>query len=122
MAISKEKKIELIADYSEKLAKSEAVIFTDHRGLTVKLQEDLRRQLWESESSFQVVKNTLLSRALDDAGIEVPQEALDGPTALGYAYEDAAAVVKILAQFAKETDLLTFKGGYVGTESFTPGM
>ena len=69
MAISREKKMELVADYSDKVAKSEAVIFADHTGLTVKAQEALRRQLWESDSSFQVVKNTLLGRALEDAGI-----------------------------------------------------
>jgi len=122
LAITKEKKNELVADYSERLAQSQAVIFTDHRGLTVKAQEALRRQLWESESSFQVVKNTLLSRALQNAGMSVPEEVLTGPTALGYCYEDAAAVVKILTQFAKETDVLTFKGGILRGQYIGPSQ
>lgn len=114
MAISKEKKRELVADYTDKLARSEAVIFTDYSGLSVKGQQKLRRQLWESQSGFQVVKNTLLRRALQDAGMSVPEETLAGPTALGYCFEDVTTVVRVLSDFAKETGFLTFKGGLLG--------
>lgn len=114
MAISKEKKRELVADYADKLARSEAVIFTDYSGLPVKEQQKLRRQLWESQSGFQVVKNTLLRRALQDAGMSVPEETLTRPTALGYCFEDVTTVVKVLSDFAKETEFLTFKGGLLG--------
>lgn len=118
MAISKEKKHELVADYADNLARSEAVIFTDFRGLSVKDQGVLRRQLWESESSFQVVKNSLLQRALDEAGMSVPEDALAGPTAVGYCFSDVANVVKILSDFSKETGFLTFKGGLMGSRYF----
>jgi large subunit ribosomal protein L10 len=116
LAISKEKKQELIANYAEKLARSEAVIFTDYRGLSVKDQERLRRQLWESQSAFQVVKNSLLQRVLKDAGMSVPDGALAGPTALGFCFEDVTTVVKILSGFADETELLAFKGGLLGSQ------
>lgn len=115
MAISKQKKHELVADYADNLARSEAVIFTDFRGLSVKAQGALRRQLWESESAFQVVKNSLLRRALEDAGMSVPEVALTGPTAVGYCFSDAAGVVKILSDFSKDTGTLTFKGGLLGS-------
>lgn len=116
MAISKEKKEKLVAEYADRLARSEAVIFADYRGLSVKNMEKLRRQLWDSESVFQVIKNTLLRRALQDAGLSVPEEALIGPTAVGYCFEDVATVVKTLADFAKDTGILTFKGGVLGTK------
>jgi large subunit ribosomal protein L10 len=116
LAISKKKKQELVADYADRLSRSKAVIFTDYRGLSVKDQENLRRQLWESDSAFQVIKNTLLQRALQDAGMSVPEEALIGPTALGYCFEDVAVVVKILSAFAKETERLAFKGGLLGSQ------
>lgn len=114
MVISKERKQELIADYTDKLTRSEAVIFTDYRGLPVKELERLRRQLRESKSAFQVVKNTLLKRALQEVGLSVPEKILRGPTALSYCFEDATATVKILTEFAKETEVLTFKGGLLG--------
>jgi len=116
LAISKEKKQELIAVYTENLSRSEAVIFTDYRGLSVKAQQHLRRQLWESQSAFQVVKNSLLQRALQDVGLSIPKEALAGPTALGYCFEDVTNVVKILSDFASETELLAFKGGLLGSQ------
>jgi large subunit ribosomal protein L10 len=116
LAISKEKKKELVADYAEKLSRSEAVIFTDYQGLSVKDQQTLRRQLWDIQSGFQVVKNTLLQRALQDAGISVPEGTFAGPTALGYCFEDITGVVKILSAFGKETELLDFKGGLLGNQ------
>lgn len=115
MATSKEKKRQLVADYTDKLTRSEAVIFTDYRGLRVKDLERLRRQLWETKSGFQVVKNTLLERALQDGELAVPEEVLVGPTAIGYCFEDVATVVKTLTDFAKETGVLTFKGGLLGS-------
>jgi large subunit ribosomal protein L10 len=116
LAITKEKKLELVADYADRLSRSEAVIFTDYRGLSVKDQENLRRQLWETRGAFQIVKNTLLRRALQDAGMSVPEETLIGPTALGYCFEDAAEMVKILSEFSKETERLVLKGGLLGTK------
>ena len=115
MAISKEKKQELVASYTDRLKRSEAVVFTDFSGLSVKDQQNLRRKLWESQSAFQVVKNTLLLRALQGVGVSVPEEVLIGPVALGYCFEDVASVVKILAEFRKKTDLLAFKGGLLGS-------
>jgi len=115
LAISKQKKHELVADYAERLARSEAVIFTDFRGLSVNAQGVLRKQLRESQSSFQVVKNRLLLRALTDAGMSVPEETLTGQTAVGYCFQDAAGVVKILADFGKASGFLTFKGGLLGS-------
>lgn len=114
MAISKEKKRELVADYGEKLARSRGVIFTDYSGLSVKQQEVLRSQLAELDSTFQVIKNSLLELALEGAGMSVPSQALQGPTAIGYAYADVPALVKVLADFAKQTELLPFKGGLLG--------
>lgn len=121
MAISKEKKGKLVADYADRLARSEAVIFADYRGLSVKDMERLRRLLWDSESAFQVIKNTLLKRALQDAGLTVPEEVLVGPTAVSYCFENVASVIKVLSDFARDTGALTFKGGLLGTRFVAAG-
>jgi large subunit ribosomal protein L10 len=110
LAISKDKKVELVADYKEKLARSRGVVITGYRGLTVKDQEDLRKRLSDVQGVFQVVKNTLFERALEDAGLSVPGDVMAGPTALGYCLDDVPAVVKVLANVAKESEFLTLRG------------
>lgn len=110
MAISKEKKSELVAEYKDRLAHSRGVVITGYSGLTVKDQEKLRKQLSDVQGAFQVIKNTLFERALQDAGISIPDDALAGPTALGYCYEDVPAVVKVLSSAAKESELLAVRG------------
>jgi len=121
LAISKEKKRELVADYTDRLTRSQAVVFTEYRGIPVRDLERLRRQLSESKSVFQVVKNTLLGRALQDAGLSVPEDVLRGPTAISYCFEDIASAIKTLADFAKETGTLSFKGGLLGSRFIDGG-
>jgi len=110
LAITKEKKGELVADYKEKLARSQGVVFTGYHGLTMKDQEELRKRLTDVQGVFQVVKNTLFERALADAGLSIPGDVMVGPTALGYCLEDVPAVVKVLAAIAKESEFLTLRG------------
>ena len=59
MAITREKKGVIVADYTERLHRSQAVIVTEYRGLTVKQLEALRRELRACESEMVVCKNTL---------------------------------------------------------------
>ena len=110
MAISREKKQQMVAGYVERVSRSEALIFTDYRGLTVAHLSELRQRLREVGGVFQVVKNTLFKRALDEAGISVSMEQLDGPIAVGYCFEDSPPVAKVLVAFAKETQLLKVQG------------
>lgn len=110
MAITKEKKGELVADYKDKLARSRGVVITGYHGLTMKDQEELRRRLSDVQGIFQVVKNTLFERALVDAGFSVPGDVMVGPTALGFCFDDVPAVAKVLANMAKESEFLTLRG------------
>ena len=115
MAITKDKKQQMVADYVERLSKSEAVILTDYRGLTVARMTELRRSLRESDAVFQVVKNTLFGLALEEAGLPKPTEQLQGPVAVGYCFGDAPPVAKALMDFAKETQILQIQGAILGT-------
>jgi large subunit ribosomal protein L10 len=104
----------MVADYVEKVSSSEAVILTDFRGLTVANLTELRRRLRESEGVFQVIKNTLFIRALEEAGIAVPLEHLDGPLAVGYCLGEAPPVAKALMDFARESQILKIQGALLG--------
>lgn len=114
MAITKDKKKQMVADYVDRMSRSRALVLADYRGLTVAGLTDLRRRLREVGGTFQVVKNTLFVRALEEAGIPVPTEPLEGPIAVGYAFEDSPPVAKVLMDFAKETQVLKVHGAIVG--------
>jgi large subunit ribosomal protein L10 len=115
LAISREKKHQMVADYLDKISNSQAMILADYRGLTVAALTDLRRQLRELDGAFQIVKNTLFERALQEAGIPAPAGPLEGPLAVGYCLGEVPPVAKALVDIAGATDVLTIKGAIVGT-------
>lgn len=114
MAISKEKKRQMVADYVDKMSASRAVIFTDYQGLTVAALTQLRGNLREDSGGFQIIKNTLFKLALEEAGLQIPDEQLEGPIAVGYCFEEIPPVAKTLTDFAKETHLLKIRGAMLG--------
>jgi large subunit ribosomal protein L10 len=111
LAISREKKEQLVADYADKLSRSKAFILTDFRGLTVSDMQSLRGKIREAGGGYSIVKNTLAARALEEANLSVPEDMLTGPTAISFAYEEVPALAKILADFAEDSGILQIKGG-----------
>ena len=111
MAISREKKEELIANYADSISRSKAIFLTDYRGLTVSGMESLREKLREAGAGYSIVKNTLAIRALQDANLPVPAGMLKGPTAMSFVYGEVPAIAKILDEFARDTKILQIKGG-----------
>mgnify|MGYP000287751330 CR=1 FL=1 len=114
MAISKEKKQQMVADYVERLSNSQAVIFTDYRGLDVAALTNLRRLLREEQSSYQIIKNTLFQLALEQAELPVPAEYLDGPVAVSYCFEEVPPVAKALVEFGDRAKVLKIRGALLG--------
>jgi large subunit ribosomal protein L10 len=113
-------KVQAVADIKDKLQNSEAVFFTEYRGLTVKAVQDLRRSLRSSGAEYKVVKMTLAKRAADDAGIEGLDEFLVGPTALAFAIADPVATAKALKDFGKTHDVFVLKAGVMAGAILTP--
>lgn len=110
-------KIDKVADLSDKLTKAKSVVLTDYRGLSVAQLDDLRKKVEAAGASYEVTKNTLLSRSL--GGKEIPAEALEGPTATLFAYQDEIAPLKALQDFIKANSLPTVKVGYLGQSLLT---
>lgn len=101
----------------DELSKAKSVIFAEYHGLDANKVNQLRSRIKESGAEFTVAKNTLLKIALDEK--KSPKEAgdqLEGPVATIFAYEDAVAPIKALADFAKEFELPTVKGGIIDGE------
>jgi large subunit ribosomal protein L10 len=113
LAISKDRKLELVGQYKEWLSENNGVVFASYSGITVKELEGLRRKIREIGGEFHVVKNTLIQLALDDAGLNLPQEVLQGTTAIGFTSEDIPGLAKAISDLAKESSAMDIKGGVV---------
>lgn len=115
MAISKAQKEQMVADYVDKMSRSQALILADYRGLNVSTITDLRQKMRETDGVFQVVKNTLFKLALEEAGLPFPAEQMEGPVAVGYCLGEAPPIAKVLMDFAKEAEALEIKGAILGS-------
>jgi large subunit ribosomal protein L10 len=114
LAISREKKEQLVSWYTDLFSRSNAAILTDYRGLTMADITQLRRKLQEIQSDYRVTKNRLMKLALKEAGLPVPEDLLEGPTAAGFCFEEVPAVAKVLVDFSRESKTLIIKGGLLG--------
>ncbi len=118
MAISRQKKETMVAEYVEKLRRSQAMLVTEYRGLTTKQIETLRRELRGCDSELAVSKNTLLCRALTEVGLPAPEALLSGPTAVAFCFNEVAAPAKALTKYAKDSKILVLRGGLMGQSVF----
>jgi len=114
--MNREQKSAAIAEIAGHIDESEAIFAVDYRGITVEQIAELRSKLREADASFKVVKNSLTERAADQAGAEPLKAHLVGPTALTFVRGDVALAAKAVADYAKATQLLPFKGGMMGGE------
>lgn len=120
MAISKQRKQELVEGYADRIKRSQAIILADFRGQPTKSIYQLRTKIRDAQGEFHVVKNTLMIRSLREAGLPVPEQLLQGPTAVAFCFKDAPAVAKALLQFADETKTFVLKGAIMGNSVIDP--
>jgi large subunit ribosomal protein L10 len=120
LAITKERKRELIDQYNQWLKKSQAMILTEYTGLPVSQLDSLRGKLRDAGGEFHIIKNTLGKRAFEEAGLSMPEDYFEGSTAIGFAFEDAPAAAKTLTDFARTSDFLKIKGGFLGERMISP--
>ena len=86
-------------------------IVTEYRGLTVGQMTRLRREIRQASGEYQVIKNTLVRRALKDTAYGDLERLLQGPNGWVFAYDDPVMLTKALVKFANDNDKLTIKGG-----------
>lgn len=103
-------------DLQAALAASKAVIIANYAGLDVASQTELRRLISESGGKFAVAKNTLLKIALTEKLGQLSDDAskaLEGPTAVLWANDDAVVPTKALVKFVEGHDLPEIKIGFL---------
>jgi len=109
--MNRDQKAAVVEQIAADISAAEAIFAIDYRGITVAQADALRGRLRDANANFRVVKNSLTERAADQAGAQALKPLLEGPTALTFVRGDAAAAAKAIADFARTTQLLAFKGG-----------
>jgi len=107
-----------VQEITDSFTESTAAVLTEYRGLSVAKMTELRKALG-ADTTYTVVKNTLTKIAAKDAGLEIDDELLAGPTAVAFIRGDIATAAKGLKEFAKENPLLVIKGGVLEGKTIT---
>ncbi len=114
MAITKDKKTEIVGKVSDIVKGAKTLVFAHFKGLSVADQTEMRKALRAQGVGYTVAKKTLLKRGLDTAGYEGEAPVLDGEIALVYG-EDELAPAREVAVFVKKFgETLSFAGGVFG--------
>jgi len=99
-----------VAELTEDFRNASATVLTEYRGLTVASMKELRRSLG-TDTKYSVVKNTLTKIAAKNAGVDLSDDLLVGPSAVAFIKGDPIDAAKSLKNFQKEHPLLIIKGG-----------
>ena len=119
---AREEKQLVVQELVEKLRVNKGAVLTDYRGISVAKDTDLRAKLRNAGVEYRVVKNTLLIRAAEAAGIDGLTKYLEGPTAIAMSV-DPVAPARVLSEWSKANKLLEIKGGiYEGKVFDQAGM
>lgn len=113
MAISRQRKEEMLAQYAEWFNRSQAVILVQYSGVKVKELDAIRAKIRETGGEFHILKNTLAERAFRDLGVNVPDDFFERSTAATFAFDDVAATTKALADVSKGMEAVKIKGGFM---------
>lgn len=104
-------KVAVVDEVRTELESTDAILFTEYRGLSVADLAELRSDLREAGAQYMVVKNTLARIAARDAGYEDLDDVFVGPTAITFCGDGPVAPAKALRDFAEEHPQLVVKGG-----------
>ena len=115
-----EKKERIVTTLEGLLSKSETLVVTDYRGLSVAEITQLRRKLAERDIEYHVIKNTLARLAARRTGREKLTDLLEGPTAIAFAHGDASEPARVLQDYIRSSKVkLGIKGGLLGERLLT---
>ena len=114
MAISKDKKQQLVADLNETLSDAKMTVFAKYQGLSVSELQELRHLARENNVKIKVVKNRLVRVAMGEIAVykDTDTSALEGQLLYAISNDDEVAPAQVLAKFAKEHQALELKGAF----------
>ena len=104
-------KKEQVKNLAEKFKKAKMIVFSDYRGINVADDAKLRAAIRENNCEYMVVKNSIISYAAKEAGIEGLDAVLEGPTSVAIGYDDYIAPAKVINNYAKDSEFYKIKAG-----------
>ena len=118
-----DKNIKSVERLTEKMSRAKSIYFTDYLGLNVSGITKLRKEFYENDVEYLVVKNTLLKIASENNKISLSVDIFTGSTAIAVSYDEPVAAAKVIKDFSKEYSLPTvkgilFEGDYITGEEF----
>ena len=108
-----------VADLNKTFKTSTSVLLINFEGVNVSAQSELRREVAKVESGYQVIKNRLALRAVEDTSLADLREHFQGPTAIAYTGGDPVALAKVLKDFIGDHPSVAFKAGVVEGKTFS---
>ena len=112
-ALALEKKQQQVATLSEKLSAAITGVIVDYKGINVADDTVLRKELREAGVDYFVVKNTILTRAIEGTDLADIKSVLEGTTAIALSNEDYTAAARILCKFAESHENFKVKSGFL---------
>ncbi len=107
-----------VAEIKEKLEKAQGVVLSQYQGLNVEEDTELRKNLREAGVEYKVYKNTLVTLAARELGIEGIVSHLQGPISIAFGYEEPTVAARVLNEFAKTHKKLELKAAIIQGEVF----
>lgn len=121
MALSRERKDEIMSEYTNLLQDSKAVFFSTYSGLTNKEMMALRRTVRDAKGVFRVVKLSIFEKALEVTGFIAPEDFGKVPIAVSFCIDEIPSVAKALTNYAKaNAELVRVSGGLLPSRILSP--
>jgi large subunit ribosomal protein L10 len=117
--MTREEKSIAIEDLTAKLAERNIIYIADTSGLNAETTSNLRRACFKAGVKLEVVKNTLLEKAMEASANDYGDlpSVLKGNSSIFIA--DVANVpAKIIKDFRKKSDKPVFKGAFINNEIY----
>jgi large subunit ribosomal protein L10 len=118
LAFTKKQKRNILAQYEQWLKDSEAIFFLEYQNMNMKEMDTLRAKVRETGSEIHVMKNTLLSRAFKNTGID-SEFQMAGSTMAGFAFSDPPSLAKVFKEATKKSEVFSVKSGYLGVRKIS---
>lgn len=106
MALNLTQKQEVVAELSAVAGRAQSLVAAEYAGLTVVQLNDMRKKARADGVYLKVVKNTLLSRAVENTDYAIVADELTGPLLYAFSEEDPGAAGRLIKEFAKANDKL----------------
>lgn len=120
MAFTKDEKSQMMVQYRDWMAKSQAVFMLEFGKMTQKEVDAIRAKARNAGGEFHIVKNTLFGKVLDDMGIQ-HGKMLEKTTMVGFAFNDPPTFAKIVNESTK-SEVFKVKGGFIAGTPLTPAQ